>query len=350
VDDRETPQPSRRLEALIVELTQRCNHDCLHCYNVWKNAAPYPAGELGPAETLAMLDRVLDETAVREVTLTGGEPLLRPDLVEIVEHLRARGVAVDLISNGTLIDTALLDRLTPDRIGSWELPLLSAEAAIHDELSGSAGAFDRVTLAVAELKARRQIVVGVVVITRLNLPSLRETVELAFALGVDALLLNRFNPGGRGFDNLARLQVTPAELRAALDLVDALCVELELPVSCSIAMPPCLFDHARWPALTFGFCAAGTDEAYYTLDPLGNLRPCNHSPTVLGNVRERGFWALVEGETMQAFMAARPAFCDGCAVAETCLGGCKAAAEACYGDLCACDPFLAAFAVEARRR
>jgi len=345
------PAPSREVDALIVEVTPRCNHDCLHCYNVWKNAAPYPfEGELGTAELSALLDRVLDETGVNEVTLTGGEPLLRPDIVQLVEHLNARGAAVDLITNGTLLDAAMIDRLTPDLVGSWELPLLSSEAAIHDELSGHAGAFDKVTLAIAELKLRQQPVVAVFVATQLNLPTLRETAELAFALGVDALMFNRFNPGGRGFANLERLQCRPAQLREALDALDGLSRELELPVSCSIAMPPCLFDHARWPALSFGFCAAGTPEAYYTIGPLGELRPCNHSTTVLGDLREQGFWEIVEAGTMGAFMAARPAFCDGCGVAQTCLGGCKAAAEVCYGDLSAVEPFLAAFRGEAVKR
>jgi radical SAM protein with 4Fe4S-binding SPASM domain len=347
-----TPTPSREVDALIVEVTPCCNHDCLHCYNAWKNAAPYPAGggELGTAELLALLDRVLDETGVNEVTFTGGEPLLRPDLVQLVDHLVARGTAVDLITNGTLLDAAMIERLTPDRIGSWELPLLSADAAIHDELSGQQGAFDKVTLAIAELKLREQPVVAVFVATQLNLPTLRESVELAFALGVDALMFNRFNPGGRGFDNLERLQCTPTQLRAALDELDGLSRELELPVSCSIAMPPCLFDHARWPALSFGFCAAGTAEAYYTIGPLGELRPCNHSTTVLGDLRERGFWELVDAGAMGAFMAARPGFCDGCGTAEICLGGCKAAAEVCYGDLSALEPFLAAFRGEVDKR
>ena len=54
--------------------------------------------------------------------------------------------------------------------------------------------------------------------------------------------------------------------------------------------------------------------------------------------------AAVKLESAEAeFMRARPTFCDGCRLAEECLGGCKAAAEACCGDAHACDPFLAAF-------
>ncbi len=120
-------------------------------------------------------------------------------------------------------------------------------------------------------------------------------------------------------------------------------------MSCAIPMPPCLLDHERWPDMDFGFCSAGTDEAYYTLDPSGNLRPCNHSALVLGNVRERGFWELARSPRMAAFCAARPSFCEDCDLVDTCLGGCKAAAEVCGGDVWRCDPFLNAFRGQAQK-
>ena len=346
----QTDTPGRRQDSLIFEVTQRCNHDCPHCYNAWKNEAPYPAiEELGTADTLAMLDKVLDETDAGHVTLTGGEPLLRPDLPDIVAHLNRRHCQVNLITNGTLLDEATIGLLTPDRISIFELPLLSDEAAIHDRLSGKPGAFDAVTMAMAELKLAGQIVVSVFVATALNLHTWRETVELAFALGVDGVMFNRFNPGGEGFRNLELLQPTPVALREALDVAQELSVDYDFSISCSIAMPPCLFEYERWPGLTFGFCAAGTADAYYTLDPAGNLRPCNHSMVILGNVREQNFWDLADTPAMRDFVAARPAFCDGCRLAEECLGGCKAAAEVCYGRVSTCDPFLHTFGHEAKK-
>ena len=62
-----------------------------------------------------------------------------------------------------------------------------------------------------------------------------------------------------------------------------------------------------------------------------------------GNIRETSFAAMAASEAMAAFVAARPAFCTGCALETECLGGCKAAAEACTGCVSAMDPFLAAF-------
>jgi radical SAM protein with 4Fe4S-binding SPASM domain len=209
------------------------------------------------------------------------------------------------------------------------------------------GAFDKVTMAVAELKAAGQMVVCVFVATKLNLPTWRDTAELAIALGADGIMFNRFNPGGTGGANIEQLQATPRELTAAMDTAEEIATQYEFPISCSIAMPPCLLDTGKYEKLSFGFCAAGTERAYYTLDPLGHVRPCNHSPTILGNIREQGFWAMLDSPAMQDFVAARPDFCGGCKLADECLGGCKAAAEACCGSVWACDPFLQAFADQA---
>jgi pyrroloquinoline quinone biosynthesis protein E len=337
-------------KTLVLEVTARCTHDCLHCYNVWKNRAPY-AGETHELDTdalLALVAKLKAELGLESLTLSGGEPLLRPDLPELVGALRELGLGLNLITNGTLLDDAAIDRLTPGKIDVFELPLLAADAALHDRLSGAAGAHDRVLEAIAELKLRGELVVVVFVATELNRASFRETAELAFALGADGLMLNRFNPGGRGAEHLAELQAAPAALQALLDEAEELSARYAFQISCSIAMPPCLIDTARYARLSFGFCAAGTERAYYTVDPGGRLRPCNHSPTVLGDLREASVAELLEGETMRAFLAARPERCGGCRLEHACQGGCKAAAEACFGSPCLADPFLSAYWAHAR--
>ena len=334
---------------LVIELTQRCNHDCRYCYNVWKNDPHYPSGELGTADTLASICRALDESGVRHVTLSGGEPLLRHDLMAIIEALRARSVGINLVTNGTLLDEATVGRLSPDKVSVFELPLLSSVAAVHDELSGVVGAHEKATLAIANLKLAGQTVVAVFVATQRNVATLAETLEMAFALGVDGVMLNRFNPGGRGWSQAEALTLDPEVLRQALDLANDFTATHGLPVSCSIAMPACLFDHQRWPELSFGPCAVGTPECYPTIDPLGNVRPCNHSRLILGNLRADSFNALLHGRALQQFAAAHPAFCDDCPLVATCQGGCKAAAEVCFGDARRCDPFLLAYRDQAHK-
>ena len=337
---------ARTHDSFVFEVTERCNHDCPHCYNCWKNPVDYPTGELPTDQTLDMLGRMLDQTGASLVSLTGGEPFLRDDIYEIVDFLADRGVTINMICNGSLVTEESIACMA-GKISIYELPLLSVEREIHDRLSGRTGAFDDVTMAIADLKAASERVVCVFVATKLNLPAWEETAELAIALGADGIMFNRFNPGGRGGRNIELLQATPAELTEAMDAADRMSEEYEISISCSIAMPPCLFDHTRYEKLTFGFCAAGTDRAYYTLDPLGNVRPCNHSTTIIGNIRETNFWDMVDSAAMKDFFDARPEFCGGCKLADVCLGCCKAAAEVCCGSVWALDPFVKTFADQA---
>ncbi|MCE5277431.1 MAG: radical SAM protein [Planctomycetaceae bacterium] len=339
-----------RVGSFVFEATRACNHSCLHCYNFWRGqieAGP----ELDTVDTLVMLDRMIAQTGARLVTISGGEPLLRKDIFEIVDHLAGRKIAVNFLTNGTLLDEAAIECLGGGKVSLFELPLLSVQREVHDRLSGSPGAFDKLTLAIARLKSAAQRVVCVFVATRVNLPTWEQTIELAVALGADGIMFNRFNPGGAavGLGNIEQLQASPEELSAAMDIANAAVEKYHIGISCSIPMPQCLFDHARWPRLSFGYCAAGTARAYYTLDALGNVRPCNHSPTVLGNIRTQTFKEMVQGAAMDAFAGARPPFCGGCKMELTCQGGCKASAELCGGDLSGCDPFLAAFSHQARK-
>jgi radical SAM protein with 4Fe4S-binding SPASM domain len=327
---------------LVVELTWRCDHACGHCYNVWKNPGVPAPEPLPTAALLSLLDRVVDEAHLSLLTLTGGEPLLHPGFFEVVEHLAPR-VGLNLITHGGHLDDHTIARLVPDRIRTWELPLLAGRRALHDALSGRPGAFDRATAAMAALKAARQRVVAVFVALRPNLAELERVVELCVALGVDGLMLNRFNPGGAGARGIAALQADPSALQTMLDEAEALAARWDLPVACSIALPPCLLDLSRHLHLTAGFCALGTENAYYTVDPAGRLRPCNHSPTILGDLQTQPLRALLDGAELEAYVAARPAACAGCALERRCQGGCKAAAEACVGSPWEPDPFLGSF-------
>ncbi len=334
-----------RLQSIIFETTQQCNHACLHCYNIWnpnttQEFNTYPKGQLDPSATLDLLRKALNETHCSHITLTGGEPLLRKDLPQILNFLQDRGVSTTIISNGHLLDEPTVVDFLDRGVGLFELPLLSHRREMHDHLSGCPGAFDAVLAAMANIRYHHGQFVAVFVATKLNLPDLYDMIKLAFAFGSRGIMLNRFNPGGRGRDHLDSLFPTTHEIRQALDIAEAAVKEFNLPISCSIPIQPCLIDTSQYTHLGFGFCAAGTDRAYYTLDPLGNLRPCNHTTTILGNLLEEPFSDLIAPARISDFVEAVPDFCNLCKLRDTCQGGCKAAAQVCYGSLRAEEPFL----------
>jgi len=192
----------------------------------------------------------------------------------------------------------------------------------------------------AHIRLQRGQFVAAFVATRMNIADLNETIRLAYAFGARALMLNRFNPGGRGRENMEKLLPTIEQVRQALSGADAATDEFGLPISCSIPIQPCLVDTNPYPQLGFGYCAAGSERAYYTIDSLGNLRPCNHTNLILGNLFENSFTEMIASASMQAFVKARPGYCEPCQKRDDCQGGCKAAAQVCYDSLTAEDPFL----------
>jgi radical SAM protein with 4Fe4S-binding SPASM domain len=341
-------RPRPRIMSLIFEVTQRCNHACLHCYNVWnagddmrgKGNGSYPRGELDTERTLLLLGKALDETECPHVTLTGGEPLLRADLPVLLDFIRRRGARATVISNGRLLTEAFAADLIERGADLFELPLLSPMRETHDRLSGAGGAWDSVLAAMAALRLQHGRFAAAFVATRLNIDDVYETVKLAFGFGASAVMFNRFNPGGRGRGNLDLLLPSAEQVRRALGEADRASADFGVPVSCSIPIQPCLIDTRAFTHIGFAYCAAGGSRTYYALDPMGNLRPCNHTPMILGNLFEESFAELVDPERLTAFTAPVPAFCAGCRRRSECQGGCKAAAQVCYGALDAEEPFL----------
>ncbi|GAB4532274.1 MAG: hypothetical protein Kow0063_12590 [Anaerolineae bacterium] len=334
--------PRPRLQTLIFEITQACDHTCTYCYNYWNHPQSFQkqraSGKI--TDLRPLLAHVLDQVDCNLVTLTGGEPLLRPDLPEIVSFLAGRDIRVNLITNGHRLTETVTADLIERGVTLFELPLLSFRRATHDALSSSVGAFDAVLAALAHIRYHRGQAVTVFVATRHNIADLHDTLKLAFAFGVRGVMFNRFNPGGRGAAAIDTLLPGVDEIRNALAIAEAASQEYHLPVSCSIPIQPCLIDISNYPHLGFGFCAAGSSRAYYTLDIDGNVRPCNHTPTILGNVWREPFADIIAPGRLASFVAAVPPFCAPCSRKDECQGGCKASAQVCYGDLSAEDPFL----------
>jgi len=119
-----------------MEITHRCNLSCYYCF-VKKDTA---TAELSLSQWEAVLEQ-LAEMGTFYLTITGGEPFLRKDCLEIIRKARALNFAVSLISNGTLLDKATIDSLAALSIVDIGISLLSSDAKIHDRLSGVPGSY-----------------------------------------------------------------------------------------------------------------------------------------------------------------------------------------------------------------
>ena len=334
-----------RQNSVIFEIEQDCNLRCKYCYNVWNTRKDYPRHRPDTQEAKRLITRIIEQTSCRLFTFTGGEPLLRNDLAELVQHANRQGVSCNLITNGLLLTPDRIRELVDAGVSLFETPLLGSDAAVAADLHGK-DVLGRMQENIVHIKKHGGRVVPAFVACAGNINQVKDAAEIAFALGADGLMFNRFNPGGRGGLNAHELMPTPEQLRNALDTLDGCAREWGLGISCSIVIHPCIIDTSVYKNLSFGYCAAGTRNAYYAVDPAGNVRMCNHSPTIVGNLWQQPFRRIVRPANIRFFLDAMPDHCRPCAMAETCQGGCKAAAESCYESLCACEPYLAAYGRE----
>ncbi len=342
---------------VIWNLIRRCNLTCLHCYSI-SAAIDFP-GELSTAEVLGVMDD-LKAFNVRALILSGGEPLLRPDLFEIAARGKALGFYLGLSTNGTLIDAPLARRIAHagfDYVGIS----LDGLWQTHDRFRRKAGAFDK-SLAALRLCRDLNVKVGVrFTLTQDNFADLPGLLDLVEAEGIPRFYLSHLNYAGRGNVNRKRdahFQVT----REALELLYARAWDAaqrgqhkDFVTGNNDAdgvyalywarrnVPG--FDEPRLRAslAAWGGNASGVNVA--NIDNLGNVHPDTMWwDCTLGNVRKRPFSAIWQ-DTRHPVMAGlkqRPrrvkGRCAGCAYFDVCGGNTRVRAMQVTGDPWAEDP------------
>ncbi len=273
----------------MLELTNRCHLQCRHCYI----HAASPSDELSLSEYRTLLDQ-LATAGTLFLTITGGEPMVRPDFFEILESARQRGFSFILFTSGTRITPEAAGRLSdlcPQRV---EISLLGGQPATHDRITRVQGSFAKVLDGVRLLRAR-----GIPV--QLKTTWMRDNIEEAgqiksLARELDAsfrsafLLIHRRDGSPEPED----LSVTEAQLRALA------ATELAQTGTQAIPPPPPLLTDEQKQASSP--CGAGQTSC--TIDAHGLVYPCAAIRTVLGDIRQASFADIWNGNPVIAELRA----------------------------------------------
>lgn len=305
----------------VVEVTPRCNLACMFCYNPWRCVDVNAPAPLSIEALLKACLRFASSPGVGWMTFTGGEPLLRDDLEELVRWTQAAAphLRLGLATNGLLLTDERLASLIAAGVTHLELPLLTTDPGEYREMTGvDAHAAARAALARA---AAAPATLTAAVLLRPGVP-LEDLIELAFALGADRVALNRFTPVGAGAVNRARFSLDREVLDDLLVRANHMAAALGIPVEAAIPVEPCLHDHARFPHLGFAPCRCG--EAKWAIDPAGNLKVCEQAEEALGSLLEEDATTLMERGAVAKFRAkSRFKACAGCGELSACGGGCR---------------------------
>jgi radical SAM protein with 4Fe4S-binding SPASM domain len=277
---------------------------------------------------------------VGTISFSGGEPLLLPNIHDLVLRARLKGSHVNVLTNGTLLTQDALDNFASLGVGAIQIPLLSADPAVHDYLTSVKCSWEKAVDALRRTGGKG-IGVAVLVITKVNAPGVAETLSLIRDCGIRTVMVNRFNIGGNGIRNMRELVPDRQTLADAFAAVESFAAaNPDMRFVSGVCTPLCFLDTAPYPHIKFTKCSTELTGRPVTVNYDGDVRFCNHSPRVLGNIYSRPIADIIQDPAINSLYAGMPAECQTCHLLERCGGGCRAASEQLYGTFSRQDPIL----------
>jgi pyrroloquinoline quinone biosynthesis protein E len=333
--------------ALLAEITYRCPLHCPYCSNpvaVSLREAPrrpqgdgYTNGELTTDEW----KRVIREAAalgVLQIGFSGGEPLSRRDLVELICAAREAKLYTNLITSGIGLDDDRVRVLRDAGLDSIQLSFQSDESSLADEIAG-ARAHKRKLEVAAKIRAAGIPLSLNFVIHRQNIDRLEQIIDLAEALGPERVELANVQFYGWAFRNRAALLPTGEQVNRAREIATAAKERLAGKIDLFYVLPD-YYETRPKP------CLNGWGQRYLTVNPTGDVLPCPTASSAMPdlpfeNVRARNLdWIWRESESFNRFRGTEwmPEPCRSCSQREIDFGGCRCQAALLTGNAANTDP------------
>jgi pyrroloquinoline quinone biosynthesis protein E len=320
--------------ALIADLPYRCPLHCPYCSN------PLELARYRSEMDTATWKRVLAEAAalgVVQVHFSGGEPLLRPDLAELVAEADRLGLYPFLSTSGVTATEATLEGLQTAGLAALQISLQDADPETNDWLAGTAS-FRRKALAVQAAQRLGFHVTLNVVLHRHNLDRVDAIIALAEAWQVDKLELAHAQYAGWAFRNRRGLLPSRDQLDRAVAAVEAARARLGGRPHIDHVLP----DYFQAFPKT---CLHGWGRVFLTVAPDGAVLPCQTAREIPGltfpNVRDMPLEAIWrDAPVFRRFRGTEwlPEPCRSCSRREIDFGGCRCQAFLLTGDAAATDP------------
>ncbi|MGW4567866.1 pyrroloquinoline quinone biosynthesis protein PqqE [Streptomyces sp. NPDC004561] len=318
---------------LLAELTYRCPLACPYCSNPL-NLAGY-RDELTTDEWLRLLTQA-EALGVLQCHLSGGEPLLRRDLVELVAHAHELGLYTNLITSALGFSRPRAEQLRAAGLDHVQISIQSDEPTVSDRIAGTPS-FHRKIEAMGVVKELGWPLTMNVVLHRYNIDRVADVIALAEEVGADRVELANTQYYGWAWRNRDALLPSRAQLQAAEGVVRAAGERLRDRMDIIYVIPDY---YSRYPKP----CMGGWASRQLTVTPNGDVLPCPAAqslPLPRASVREAPLariWA--EAPVMTAFRGTdwMPEPCRSCPRRELDFGGCRCQAFLLTGDAARTDP------------
>jgi heme b synthase len=329
------------------EVTRSCNLNCVHC-RASSEKGPYP-GELSTSKALEILDQI---AMVGEpiIILTGGEPLLRPDIFDLARYGTQKGLRMVMATNGTLIDSHIAEEIKASGIKRVSISLDGSSQKEHDSFRKVKGAFDSALKGIEILKAAGIEFQINTTVTRHNANRIDKILEMVVELGAAAHHIFLLVPTGRARD-MVNQEIDAPEYERLLhwfyEMRDK--TSMHLKATCAPHYYRILrqeahakgehvdFEKYGLDAVTRG-CLAGTSFCFVSHD--GIVQPCGYLELNCGDLKVSSFGSIWRNsEVFQKLrdLSAYKGKCGRCEYKRHC-GGCRARAYEATGDYMAEEP------------
>ena len=341
---------------VVWDITNACNLRCQHCY---ANAGKPIGTEMSTVEVKQGIDK-LARASVPIIAFSGGEPLVRPDIFELIRYASEKGIYVAVATNGTLLTGGVARKLKDSGIGFVQISLDGASPVTHDLFRGIPGVFSR-TIKGIENSVHEGLFVNIATTaTKHNYREIPQIIDLCEELKVNWFMIYNFVPTGRG-KFIIQDDLSPQERELLLrglwqrlkqgSSVNVLStapqfarVALQAETNATEKIIPTHFSNPKLSgqllnlAEFIGGCGCG--RFYCAIRANGDIEPCVFFPLKVGNIKEDDFdelWTqnltlrelrnkdLLEGK------------CGSCEYRYYC-GGCRARAYGYTGDYLSPDP------------
>ena len=304
-------------DPVFIELTTRCNLSCAYCYA----ARSQKNCDLDTSLALKLITEIAD-MGTFGIVLSGGEPMLHPDITDIVSHAAQAGLAVGITTNGTLWSEVQLQQFS-GKVSNLQISIDSSNSTTHDALRGQQGVFTKATNLVSAASEKGIHTTVSCVITQQNFFDIPALISLCINIGAKEFRILRMVPVGRGQEQTAQL-ISPKQVTRLKNILYNLGRENQgrLTVSWDSEFEPSRSE----------YCTAG--KSILAIRPDGNVVPCSFLPGtkyILGSIKTNSLteiWnsrALHEYRNNYGLIDER---CRNCSIFSTCKGGCRAVREA----------------------
>lgn len=333
---------------VVWDITTKCNLNCKHCYS--KNRYKK---ELDTKEILKIIDK-LAVANVPAIIFSGGEPLLRDDILDIIRYATDKGIYVGIATNGTLLDENTAEKLKKGGVKMLQISIDSFSPIKHDAFRGGRNVFTKALSAIRLSKKMGFLTVVATTITRENYNEIEEIILLSKDLGADWFIAFNFIPIGEG--GLRKdLDITATEREALLKKLWQLQYRnptfgiistapqfsrIAIQYGKTIGIPghfhPVMMVSERINEI-FSGCGAGT--FYCGIGADGTVYPCIFLPIALGNLRFDDIETIWRKNKILSLLRKRDdiKICNNCTFKYLC-GGCRSRAYAYYRDFLGPDP------------